>query len=180
MKFLKKYKKTYLHSGIWKGNSVITNRGKVPIEDLRITDQVLTDDKKFVSIKNIQKSKRRGFYIIHTFDFKDIYVDERSSVCVRDVKITMKDRNPAPIISNPHWVSLKNIDLTKHILLSPYNPHSINPYAIYNFPVSTYKDEEKKLWIQIESIEHVNDVRDIYRIELEDDNGIGVEHLIVK
>jgi len=169
-----------IRAGIKKGTSLITDRGRVAVENLHPYDFVLTEGKRFTLVQSIQKTKIRGIRVIKPVGLEEIYVEDKSYVCVREVHFSTETGHSIPVVGTPHWIPAKNINPSKHLLLSPYNPHSIHPYAFRNPPTSAYMDEMEQLWIQIETTKYVNDVYDVYRVVLEEDDGIAVESLILK
>lgn len=178
-----KEKINHIRLVIPKGTQIITERGNVDIEDLRVNDQVLTDQKTFIPVKHIEKTQSKAGYILAAHGLKTIKLDEKAKVFVRDVDFIIEQGKPVPIVSWPYWVSVKEFEPFKQLVLSPYNPHSLNPYAAIssrNANYSTYLDQDQQKWIQIEKFEDFKELVDSYCVELEEDKAIASDYLLVK
>lgn len=169
-------------NGIIRDTRVITISGPTMVQHLRSDDQVLTNNQRFLPIKNIQKQMTKGYYKVSTHGFDPISINEDAKIYVRDVEITIENGQPKPLISWPYWISVKKLDSSKHMILSPFNPLSIYPYAIQQnkLPVAAYIDDEKQLWIQINEITYIDKPIENFYIELEKDAGIAVEYITLK
>lgn len=176
--------KRFVRTGIPKRTELITERGKVAIENIQTTDRILTEEKSFIPVKKVRKNSTKGYYLISSHGLGNIPLTKETKVCVRDVELKTENGQVVPIISWPYWISVQNLNPSKHMVLSPHNPHTINPHqAIVSRDVkaaSSYMDKDQQAWIQINKVEYCDDTVDVFYIELGKDSGVAVEYLSIK
>lgn len=178
-----KVKSSFTTAGFKKGTRLTTERGQVEVENLRPSDTLLSEKKEFQPVQKMRESQASSFYLLSVHGLEPILLDARAKVYVRDIEFVTEDGSAIPLISWPYWVPVNEVTPTKHLILSPLNPHSLNPYFYLSQEesfISSYIDQEKRRWLQIQAVQKEISEPEVYVIELPEEGGITVNHLAVK
>lgn len=173
---------TFIRSSIAKGTTITTERGTIAAENIRVNDTILTEQKSFVLVQAIEKVTAPHHYKLQLYGLDPIELEPDAQLMVRDIEILPNNGGVEPRISWPYWIAIKDLDMKKHVVLSPFNPHALNPYGItsYKNNPSGYRDYQEQLWLQIAECTYSSEPIEAVRVHLVDDTGMSCGHIAVK
>lgn len=160
------------------GAKVTTRNGLLEVQDVKVGNLVLTNSQVFKEVKGIKKSKVDESLVVHVYGLESFLVDTETILYVRDLELT----DGVPLVSWPYWLPAKDLDVNKHLTLSPFNPQKKNPYKelLLGDSPGGYFDEHNQLWLQVKGTERKQEAVDSYMLSIEGKSGIAVECVAVK